>query len=170
METHIRPLTSDDEPFLWEMLYQAIHVPDGHSPPPRDVLQRPELSRYVQEWGRRGDCGFLASVGQPVGAVWLRLLVGTNKGYGYVAEDTPELSMAVLPGFRGRGIGTELLAKLLASRWGSTAISLSVSAENPARRLYARFGFEVVNESAGSLIMVRGALSHHMEAHNMDDV
>ncbi|TVR89920.1 MAG: GNAT family N-acetyltransferase [Spirochaetaceae bacterium] len=159
METHIRPLTSDDEPFLWEMLYRAIHVPDGNSPPPRAVLQLPELSRYVQGWGCRGDCGFLAAVGQPVGAVWLRFLVGTNKGYGYVAEDTPELSMAVLPSFRGQGIGTELLATLLASRCGNTAISLSVSAENPARRLYSRFGFEVVNESAGSLTMARGPVS-----------
>ena len=46
----MRPLTPDDEPFLWEMLFQAIHVPDGYAPLSRDVLNLPELARYVQEW------------------------------------------------------------------------------------------------------------------------
>jgi hypothetical protein len=30
----IRPLKLEDEPFLWEMLYQAIHVPEGQTPLP----------------------------------------------------------------------------------------------------------------------------------------
>ncbi|TVQ95470.1 MAG: GNAT family N-acetyltransferase [Spirochaetaceae bacterium] len=137
------------------MLYQAIHVPDGHAPISRDVLHLPELARYLRGWGREGDCGFLAAVGQPVGAVWLRLLVGEERGYGYVAEDTPELSIALLPEFRGRGIGTQLLTRLFASPCGDSPISLSVSADDPAVRLYRRLGFEVVGESGGSLTMVR---------------
>jgi len=72
----------EDEPFLWEMLYQAIYVPEGQTAPPRSVVRRPELARYVRGWGREGDCGFLAgdAADQPVGAVWLRLLRGENKG------------------------------------------------------------------------------------------
>lgn len=155
MAPSIRPLTADDEPFLWEMLFQAIHVPDGHAPLSRDVLNLPELARYVQGWGRDGDCGFLAAVGEPVGAVWLRLLVGEDRGFGYVADDTPELSIALLPEFRGRGIGTQLLGRLCAAPCGGAAMSLSVSADNPAVRLYRRFGFEVVGESGDSLTMVR---------------
>ena len=155
MTPSIRPLTPDDEPFLWEMLFQAIHVPDGHPPLSRDVLNLPELARYVQGWGRDGDCGFLAAVGEPVGAVWLRVLVGEDRGFGYVADDTPELSIALLPEFRGRGIGTQLLSRLFASPCGETPVSLSVSTDNPAVRLYRRFGFEGVGESGDSLTMVR---------------
>jgi ribosomal protein S18 acetylase RimI-like enzyme len=158
MNCIIRPLLLEDEPFLWEMLYQALHVPDGQTVPPPEVINLPELARYVQDWGREGDCGFLASdaaTGQPVGAVWLRLLMSENKGYGYVGDDTPELSIAVLPEHRGQGIGTELLTCLVASVRGHSSISLSVSEGNSALRLYERFGFEVVSKSAESLTMKR---------------
>ncbi|NEQ95481.1 MAG: GNAT family N-acetyltransferase [Cyanothece sp. SIO2G6] len=152
----IRPLALEDEPFLWEMLYQAIHVPEGQTTLPREVVQIPELARYVQGWGREGDCGFLGSntlTHQPIGAVWLRLPIGKYKGYGYVDDDTPELSIAVYPEYRAQGLGTQLLTCLFASEWGRSPISLSVSVDNPAVRLYERFGFEVVNRNDGSLTM-----------------
>ncbi|MBC8043632.1 MAG: hypothetical protein IAF08_09345 [Rhizobacter sp.] len=34
----IRHLTPDDQPFLWEMLYQSLYVPEGHAPIDRIVL------------------------------------------------------------------------------------------------------------------------------------
>ncbi len=140
------------------MLFQALHVPEGRSAPPREVVRLPELARYVQGWGREGDRGFLASdsiTGQPLGAAWLRLLVGANSGYGHIDDNTPELSIAVLPEYRGHGIGSQLLTHLLGSVCGQSSISLSVSADNPALRLYERFGFEVVSQSDGSLTMKR---------------
>lgn len=158
MECIIRPLVSEDETFLWEMLYHALYVPEGQTALPREVIHLPEIARYVRDWGRKGDCGFLASdpvTVQPVGAVWLRLLLGENQGYGYVDDDTPELSIAVLPEHRGQGIGTELLTCLFSSVYGHSSISLSVSEDNPALRLYQRFGFVIVRKSAGSLTMKR---------------
>ena len=163
MNCIIRPLKVEDEPFLWEMLYQALYVPEGQRALPREIVQIPELARYFQGWGRRGDCGFLGCdplANQPVGAVWLRLPVGEYKGYGYVDNNTAELSIAVFPEYRGRGTGTQLLTHLLASEWGRSPLALSVSADNPAVRLYQRFGFETVSKSDGSLTMKRnGGLS-----------
>ena len=158
MECNIRALTPKDESFLWEMLYQALYVPEGHPALPREIVQIPELARYVKDWGRPGDCGFLASdpiTGESIGATWLRLLIGDNKGYGHVDDNTPELSIAVLPEYRGQGVGSQLLAHLLASECGQSSISLSVSADNPAVRLYKRFGFETIVQSNESLIMKR---------------
>jgi len=155
----IRPLTTEDESFLWEMLYQALHVPEGQIATPREVIHLPELARYVQDWGHEDDCGFLASdaaTDHPIGAVWLRLLMGGNKGYGFVDDNTPELSIAVLPEYRGQGIGTQLLAQLFSSECGVSPVSLSVSVGNSAVRLYERFSFSVISESAGSLTMKRG--------------
>lgn len=155
---HIRPLRSDDGPFLWDMLYHAIHVPEGHVAPPRDIVYLPDLARYVQDWGQTGDYGFLASgveTGVLLGAAWIRLLTGKNRGYGYVDDDTPELSIAVLPQHRGQGIGTALLGCLFSSSPGSSSISLSVSGDNPALKLYQRFGFRIVGENAGSFTMIR---------------
>ena len=154
----IRSLVPEDEPFLWEMLYQALYVSEGQSAWPRAIIHRPELACYVQGWGRESDCGFLASdavTGQPLGAVWIRLLVGEYKGYGYVDDHTPELDIAVLPEYRGQGIGTQLLKHLFASACGQSSISLSVSAGNPAVKLYSRFGFTVVSRTDESLLMKR---------------
>ena len=92
----------------------------------------------------------------PIGAIWLRLLNGEEKGFGYVDEKTPELGMAVLPTYRNQGIGTRLLSRLIESAANSYEyISLSVSAGNPALRLYQRLGFDVVGEDGGSLTMKR---------------
>ena len=157
MNCIIRPLKLEDELFLWEMLYQAIYVPEGQTPLPREIVQIPELARYVQGWGREGDCGFLGTnlTSQPIGAVWLRLPIGDYKGYGYVDDDTSELSIAVSPEYRGQGVGTQLLTHLFASECGQSSISLSVSVDNPAVRLYKRFGFETVSSSDRSLTMKR---------------
>ncbi|HWS85668.1 MAG TPA: GNAT family N-acetyltransferase [Pyrinomonadaceae bacterium] len=155
----IRQLSPSDEEFLREMLYLSLHVPEGGSPFPRDVIERPEIAKYVRGWGRAGDMGFVAvdaESGEPIGAAWLRLLAGDERGYGHVDDETPELGMAVLPEFRGRGVGSGLLARLLESAgavYGS--VCLSVSADNPAARLYGRAGFEPVCERGTSLTMVK---------------
>ncbi|WP_310393196.1 hypothetical protein [Hymenobacter sp.] len=53
----LQSLTPPDEPFLWYMLHQALHVPAGQAAPPRDVIYQPPLARYVRGGGRRGDGG-----------------------------------------------------------------------------------------------------------------
>ncbi len=153
----IRPLLNTDEPFLREMLYQAIYIPEGAQSPPRDVIQSPELNRYVDGWGRPGDDGFMALLGEkPVGAVWIRLLIGENPGYGYIDEETPELSIAVLPEYRGQGVGKALMSFLFNEiRGHHPAVCLSVSVENPACRLYRRLGFEEVQNDGASIKMVK---------------
>jgi ribosomal protein S18 acetylase RimI-like enzyme len=154
----IRPITHADRSFLWEMLYQAIHVTRGMEPLSREVLLQPEIRRYLEDWGQPHDTGFVAiepKTAERIGAVWLRLLVGDQKGYGYVDDATPELTVAVVPECRGKGVGTQLLSHLLAaSRYPS--VSLSVAPDNPALRLYKRLGFKTVGTIGTSLVMKRG--------------
>jgi GNAT superfamily N-acetyltransferase len=155
----IRLAANSDEPFLWEMLYQAIFVPPGSPPLPKEILDSPELARYVAGWGKPDDIGLLAidvKTSQPVGAAWLRLLTRRNRGYGYIDDETPELSMAVLPGRRGGGVGSSLLTRLLQEAENRyNTISLSVSEGNPDVRLYERFGFVMVRKESGSMTMIR---------------
>ncbi|MBE9118925.1 GNAT family N-acetyltransferase [Lusitaniella coriacea LEGE 07157] len=157
MAYSVRSLKPSDEPFLWEALYQALYVSPGVPPLPREIVQQPELAKYVRDWERDRDCGFVAILKDsdiPIGAVWLRLFNRDNPGYGYIDDLTPELAIAILPEYRGQGIGTMLLAHLFEQvRFQYSAISLSVSAENPALRLYRRLGFEVVKRENHTLTM-----------------
>lgn len=139
------------------MLYLAIYVPEGSQPLPQEIVFEPGLVKYIQGWGREGDLGFIAiedGTGLPLGAAWLRLLKAANQGYGYLDDATPELTIAVKEDYRGQGLGTELLQKLLeeAPRLYSS-ISLSVSIGNPAAHLYRRFGFEPVGQDHSAITM-----------------
>lgn len=156
----LRPLTSADEPFLWEMLYEAIYVPEGHPRPDHAILQEPTLAHYVAHWGQQpGDAGFIAldgATGQPIGAAWLRLLPASDPGWGFVDAATPELSLALLPVYRGQGIGTALLTALIEqARSQYRSLSLSVDPLNPAMRLYERLGFTTVGAVGTSLTMYK---------------
>jgi len=141
MSCELRTATVLDEPFLWEMLYLALFVPPGEPPLPRSVLRDPAIARYVEGWGMRsGDSGLIALVdGAPVAAAWLRFFAASDPSYGFVDERTPELSVAVLPAHRGKGIGSRLIQRLIQ---GVHATSLSCDRANPAWRLYVRLGFQ----------------------------
>ena len=79
-----------------------------------------------------------------------------NQGYGYIDEQTPELSIAIAPTHRGHGIGYALLAQLLATAQERyPAVSLNVWTENPAFWLYQRLGFEVVTADGPAVTMVK---------------
>jgi GNAT superfamily N-acetyltransferase len=142
----IRPTQPDDEPFLWDMGWEATAVDVEMRALGRDVaLAMPHVRRYLNGWGRPGDAGVVAvsEDGQRLGAAWYRLFPVDEPGWGFVAADVPELSIGVVGAARGRGVGGALLAALLelAREQGHRTLSLSVDRQNPARRLYERVGF-----------------------------
>ena len=122
----IRPATAADEPFLLEMLELASNWRDGAPPNPVDLS-------YAAGFGRPGDVGVIED-GQ--GAAWCRLRTSDDPGYGYVADDIPELTIAVRGEHRGRGLAAALLSELMraAARRGSAR---SASASSPTTRLSA---------------------------------
>lgn len=116
------------------------------------------LSRYVDGWGRAGDVAVIAAEGpNPVGAAWCRRFTAAAPGYGFVDEQTPELTIAVVPSKRQHGVGQELLDALLdrARDAGIEALSLSVQQGSAAVGFYERNGFEPVGEHGGALTMLR---------------
>jgi ribosomal protein S18 acetylase RimI-like enzyme len=146
----IRPAGTQDLPFLRDMLRHAYYARWGTE---ADV----PLERYVGGWGRPGDNALVAiDEFQPVGAAWYRLFEADEPGYGFVDDRTPELTIAIVPSRRGKGLGEQLLSSLLeqARKGGYARISLSVEPDNPAIRLYEQHGFAEVGERAGASVML----------------
>jgi ribosomal protein S18 acetylase RimI-like enzyme len=152
-----RPAGSEDVPLLHRMLWVAFNwrdeaVPADHWPDPTAP------SRYVEGFGRPGDAGVVAEMaGRGVGAAWYRRLPAEDAGYGFVAADVPEITLAVAPDARGHGIGSALMRRLLETAVAQRVprVSLSVEPDNPARHLYETLGFELFGTSGGSLTLVR---------------
>jgi ribosomal protein S18 acetylase RimI-like enzyme len=75
---------------------------------------------------------------------------GIDAGRLYVERRSDELrvvDIALLPGFRGRGIGSGLFAGLFDEADAERiAVRIHVEHENPAQRLYLRLGFAFTGE------------------------
>jgi ribosomal protein S18 acetylase RimI-like enzyme len=154
----IRDAIASDEPFLWRILSLAAATPPAEPPPVDAARLDPGLSPYLVGWGRPGDAGVIGEVdGQPVGAAWYRHFPSAMPGYGFVAEQIPEISLGVEAAWRGRGIGRALLTALAerARGAGTAALSLSVDANNvPALALYQSMGFRTAGGDAGHPTML----------------
>ena len=153
MDYLIRALTQDEYPILDDILYEAIFLPEGTAPPPREIIQLPELRVYVDGFGTRpGDYALAAEVaGEIAGAVWCRIM----PDYGHIDDETPSFAIALFPQYRGRGIGTTLMGAMLSilRQAGYAQASLAVQKENYAVRMYRKVGFTVVDENEQEYIM-----------------
>jgi GNAT superfamily N-acetyltransferase len=160
-DVRCRPAGSEDFPFLAAMLGEAaVWRPDKPTPTADEVMADPRYARYLTGWPRHGDHGLVAEQDGPLGAAWYRTYTEANHGYGFLAEDVPELSIAVIASRRHQGIGRRLLVDLITASeaQGYAALSLSVNHANPARGLYESVGFQPVGEvRESSLTMIRHA-------------
>jgi len=158
-DCRIRAAEEKDIPFLWDMLFESLYVKQGEKPFERSILEEPSIRKYVEGWGREGDFGVIAENpdGVPIGSATARIFPESDRGYGYVAPDVPELGMALREASRGKGIGSALMSGLLDGlrERGVKRASLSVDPDNAAAvKLYRRFGFQEVGWEGTSMTMV----------------
>ena len=150
MDYEIRYIRQDEWPLLEDFLYEAIFVPEGYeSSIPRSIIyDDPKCRAAFEGFGTRpDDRAVVAEVdGKVVGACWVR----TTDEYGHINADTPSFSISVFEHFRGQGIGTQLMLRMLDDLRdsGYSHASLSVQKENPTLRLYERLGFRIIGDGA----------------------
>ena len=153
-DLQIRPLRSDEVNLLDEFLYQAIFIQKGVEPPPRNILEKPDLQVYIGDFGKYETDNALAAEldGRVVGAVWTRIM----DDYGHIDDETPSFAISLLPEYRSQGIGTKLMQNMLnlLKEKGFMQASLSVQKENYATNLYLKLGFKIISENTEEYLML----------------
>lgn len=155
MDVTIREIQKQEYPLLDHFLYEAIFVPEGIEPPPKNIIFSPELRVYIERFGKsKDDWGLVAEVdGKIVGAVWVRIM----NDYGHVDDETPSLAISLYKEYRGLGIGTAMMKEILTllKSHGYSYVSLSVQKANYAAKMYLKIGFEIVRENEEEFIMIK---------------
>ena len=149
----IRNIRKSEIGLLKDFLYEAVFVPEGVESPPRDIVERPELRVYTDDFGtREGDNCLVAELGgRVVGSVWPRIM----DDYGHVDDETPSCAVSLYKEYRGQGIGSQLMMKMLdlLRQKGYKKVSLSVQKANYAVKMYEKAGFKTVDENEEEYIM-----------------
>ena len=150
----LRKIEKNEIELLRDFLYEAIFIPEGVDPPPKDIIDQPELRLYYEGFGSgKADNAIVAEVdGKVVGAVWTRIM----NDYGHIDDDTPSFAISLYKEYRGQGIGTELMKEMLKllTTQGYEKTSLAVQKANYAVRMYEKVGFEAMDENDEEFIMV----------------
>ena len=150
----IRCLRKGETDLLKDFLYEAIFIPKGAEPPARDIIEKPELRAYTDDFGTPKDDNCLVADfgGKVVGAVWTRIM----DDYGHVDNETPSFAILLYKEYRGQGIGSQFMVKMLELlKWQCyEQASLAVQKANYAVKMYKNVGFKTVDENAEEYIMV----------------
>lgn len=154
MDYKIRKIKETEFPLLKDFLYEAIFVPEGVEPPPKSIVDDPELQVYISDFGSEPhDMALVAEVdNKVVGAVWVRIM----NDYGHIDDETPSFAISLYKEYRGLGIGTEMMKVMLTTLKdrGYRQASLAVQKANYAVELYRKVGFEIFDENNEEFIMV----------------
>lgn len=149
-----RELLPSEAELLKTFVYEAIFVPEGVEPPEFEIVFRPEIAVYYEGFGSGSAdfCIVAVDGNKVVGAVWTRIM----NDYGHIDDNTPSFAISLFKEYRGQGIGTTLMMKMLQmlKDRGFAKASLAVQKTNYAVKMYKKVGFEIVDENDEEYIMV----------------
>lgn len=154
MDYMIREIAKNEYSLLNKFLYEAIFIPDGIEPPDKSIIHNPELQVYIRDFGKYKDdyCLIAEADNKIIGAVWARIM----EDYGHIDDMTPSLAISLYNDYRGHGIGTDMMKRMLRllKNNGYKRVSLSVQKENYAVKMYLKVGFVIKCENNEEYIMV----------------
>jgi ribosomal protein S18 acetylase RimI-like enzyme len=149
----LRPARAEDQDFCY-LVYASTRTEELADVPWDDATKDAFLLSQARAQdtdyrARRPDAEFLviAVDGHDVGRLYRTELPD---------DELRLMDIALLPEFRGRGIGTQLIADLVAEAdQRGLLLSLHVEHHNPVRRLYDRLGFVVAGSDEVNARMER---------------
>lgn len=154
MKYNIREIRKDEYELLNDFLYEAIFIPEGVEKPSKEIINSKELQVYVKNFGtnKNDNCLVVECDDKIVGACWTRIM----NDYGHINDKTPSFAISLYEEYRGKGIGTQLMLKMLEllKKKGYKQASLAVQKENYAVKMYKKVGFEIIDENSEEYIMI----------------
>ena len=154
MNYNIRKIREDEYKLLEDFIYEAIFIPEGVEPPPKTIINQPDLQIYIKDFGKEKDdiCFVAEADDKVVGAVWVRDM----HDYGHIADGVPSFAISLYKQYRNLGIGTQLMITMLdeLKKRGYERTSLAVQKANYAVRMYKKVGFSIIDENDEEYIMV----------------
>ena len=150
MDHIIREIRKEELYLLDDFLYEAIFVPQWFKGeiPKSIIYTEPKIYASIKDFGIYPDdhCLVAEVSGKAIGAVWVR----TTDEYGHIDDDTPSFAISLYKEYRNRGIGTEMMRRMLEylKEKGYKRASLGVNKENYAVKMYQKVGFEIVGDGA----------------------
>lgn len=144
----IRPATPTDMGFLAHMLRLIAGEP-GKPRTLEECRADPRIACYVDGWSPDQLGVICMDADARIGAAWLRQFTPSDQSRGFVSPTIPELSLALVPEYQGRGRGAYLRDAFLAlaQRHGVNSISAAARRDAPRlQRFLAEGGFSPVSE------------------------
>lgn len=141
-------LRSSEQKILTDILPYAMRLDKVN----KSLTDIPNLSMYTEYYGYTSkDLGLYALVDNKLaGAVWIRCLNAYHGSNGYIDDNTPILNIAVLPEYRGQGIGSQMIEQIFIEAGALYEnISSSIIYDSPATSFYERHGF--IRHDSGSV-------------------
>ena len=154
MDYNIRKIEEKEYILLKDFIYEAIFIPEGVSPPPKSIINQPDLQVYIKDFGKENDdiCFVAETDNKIIGAVWVRDM----NDYGHIEDGVPSFAISLYKPYRNLGIGTKLMTTMISElrQRGYKKASLAVQKANYAVKMYKKVGFEVIRETEEEFIMV----------------
>ncbi len=148
----LRPVEPDDEEFLYRVYAstrQEELAQTNWSESQKETFLRQQFeaqSRYYREYYPEAAFDVILAGSRPAGRLYVARWL----------EEIRIVDIAILPGYRGKGIGTHLLNALISeSEESGKTLSIHVERFNPALHLYERLGFREVEDKGVYLLMER---------------
>jgi ribosomal protein S18 acetylase RimI-like enzyme len=144
----LRPAGADDAAFF-ARVYASTRAEELARAPfsdaEREAFLEQQFAAQSAHYARvHGDAAYSVVLvdGAPAG----RLIVASDAS----DDEVQVVDVALLPAFRGRGVGRRLLEPVLAAAQATgRPVGIHVERTNAARRLYERLGFVVVGDDGG---------------------
>ncbi|QGG49581.1 GNAT family N-acetyltransferase [Lysinibacillus pakistanensis] len=142
MRVELKPITKDDEPFLYEVYVSTRR---------KEIDSWGWSAEQIQHFLEMQWCAQQTSYRKQFPDASHCIILSDNKYVGrLLTENLPEhhhlIDISILPSFQGKGVGTFLITQLQQkAKEENKSVILQVFQTNPARDLYERLGFQVMS-------------------------